>query len=231
MKIICTILLSLPFVFLISQDMVVELDSYNAINASAGIEVDLVSGGSKAEVEVIKGDLEDVEIEVKGQTVVLGFKDQGTSGWFTNNNRKAKVTLYFENEIEEISVSSGASLTCYETLNSNEFEAGASSGGYLEVTVESDIIDADVSSGGSIQLAGQSKEIDVDASSGGSFKGKKLQSNDAKADASSGASITVWAEDSIKASASSGGTVRYKGDPQDKDLDTAKYSGGSIRKI
>lgn len=228
MKIISTILLILWGCFLLAQDLVLDLNDFNAINASEGIEVTLVNGDSKAEVEMIKGDIEDVEIEVKGNTVVLGFKDK-TSSWF--QNRKAKVTLYYELEIEEISVSSGASVRGEETLSSNDFEAGASSGGTMNITIESRNVVVDVSSGASIYLSGTSNDLDVDVSSGASFKGKELQAQDVKADASSGATASVWAENRIKASASSGGSIKYKGSPNEKDLDTAKYSGGSIRKM
>lgn len=228
MKTFNTLLLSLFIVVSYAQDKVVDLDSYSAVNVSEGIEVEMIEGPNKAEINMLKGDIADLEIDIKGSTLVIGFKKNKGNFW---NNRDAEITLYYNQDITEVSVSSGASVYNSSPFNNDDFEADASSGGSLNLMVNSDDIDVDVSSGASIQIGGESNSLTVDVSSGATFKGKKLASKSVKVDASSGAGATVWAEESIKASASSGGSVRYKGDPQDKELDTAKYSGGSIRKI
>jgi len=228
MKKIKTLLLSLFIVTCYAQDKVVDLDSYSAVNVSEGIEVKMIEGPNKAEINMIKGDIDDLEIKLKGETLVIGFRNNKVNFW---NNRDAEITLYYNQNITEVSVSSGASLYNSEPFISSEFEVDASSGGSLNLMVDSNEIDVDVSSGASIQMGGESNSLRVDASSGASFKGKKLATKTVRVNASSGAGATVWAEDYIKASASSGGSVRYKGDPAEKELDTAKYSGGSIRKI
>ena len=71
----------------------------------------------------------------------------------------------------------------------------------------------------------------MQASSGGNYNGRNFESKKVIVNASSGGSATVWATDSLKANASSGGSVKFKGDPKQRDIDVGKYSGGSIRQM
>lgn len=99
------------------------------------------------------------------------------------------------------------------------------------VTVDKLAADAwtvDVSSGGSVTARGTAGTLTASVSSGGDFKGGDLACKSVTADASSGGSATVNATDALKASASSGGSVRYRGSP--KDVTPSVSSGGSVSK-
>ena len=221
--------LSIVFsVSLSAQKEVRKLNSFSEVHVSGGIQVDLQKGSPQAEINMKKGDIDDLVLEVKGERLKIYFKDKKMWG---SNNRSANIKLSFDDEIESIHVSAGSSVDCMETLNSGSLEVHASSGARADIMVESKNLDVQVSSGASVMAEGETKYLDLDASSGASFKGSDLKAKEVDAEASSGASAKVWVTDSLEADASSGGTVRYKGNPDKTNIDVGKWSGGSVTKM
>ncbi|NNE25603.1 MAG: DUF2807 domain-containing protein [Saprospiraceae bacterium] len=221
------------FIFLLAltssaQDDVRRLSSFSELSVSGGITVDLYEGQPKAEIEMIKGDLDKLVTEVKGDKLKIYF-DNGKWGW-SNGNNKAKIKLYFRS-LDGISASAGCKIEGHSLITADRFDADASSGARMEVNVEASSIDSDVSSGASTYISGEAKRLSVDVSSGGSFVGSDLKANDVDADVSSGGSVKVWATKSLTADASSGGSIKYKGNPDKTNIDAGKYSGGSVRKM
>lgn len=213
-----------------AQDKTFDLSSFTSIDASAGISVTLYKGEPRADIIMKKGDIDDLVIKQSGKNLELNFKK--TKSFFGNSgNRQAVVSLYYDTDISDVQVSAGASVECDETMKVNSMDCDASSGGSIELIVESNRTDVDVSSGASIIMEGTTVHLDVDVSSGASFNGKNFKAENVDADSSSGASAKVWVTNEIDASSSSGGSIRYKGDPTKTDIDSGKWSGGSISKM
>jgi hypothetical protein len=225
---ILSMILFLSCLTLFSQDEVRTLSDYHALEVAGGISIDLHQGNPRAEITILKGDLENLKTVIKSGELRVYFdnKKWGRS----NGNNKAKIDLYF-NSLDEISVAAGATLQCDELLHADDFDADASSGSRMELNIEARSITSDVSSGASLTINGETKELDIDVSSGGAFNGTGLKSKKVNADASSGGSAKVWATESIDADASSGGAVRYKGEPTKENLSPSKWSGGNVSKI
>lgn len=211
----------------IAQDATRHLDDFNALKVSGGISVDLFYGSPKAEIDMIKGDIDKLKTVVKGNTLKIYF-DNGY--WGGGGKNKAHIDLYFE-DLNNVSVSAGSNVECGEVIKTSSFDADASSGSRLELNLDAGSVDSDVSSGASMRLEGLAKKLNVDVSSGGSFKGSALKTKNVDADVSSGGNIKVWATESLSADASSGGSVQYKGNPSKKSIDSGKWSGGSVRKM
>ena len=203
------------------------LSDFTGLSVSGGISVNLHYGTPKAEVNVIKGDLEKLKTEVKGNTLKIYFEGKR---WGMSNNDKAKIDLYFDN-LNYIDVSAGANVECNVVIKADDFDVDVSSGGRLDIEVEAASIDSDVSSGASINITGKADELNVDASSGASFRGAGLMAKNVDADVSSGGNIKVWATEEIHADASSGGSVQYKGEPKKVNIDSGKWSGGNVSKM
>ena len=103
---------------------------------------------------------------------------------------------------------------------------------YKEIVVplaKANKVTAESSSGSSVMLAGKAQNVDFDASSGASISGDKLTAANGKAEASSGASVSVSANVNLEAEASSGGRVRYSGNPT--MVNVSSSSGGSISRL
>jgi len=227
MKLSLIISFSLLYTFSVfSQDKVMDLSDFQELSASTSVKIDLIqSNENKIEIDIVKGDLEDLRIEESGDQLKIYWKSRKGPNW--GNNRKANITLY-HNGFDEIDVSAGANVYSNDVIKSDEFDAHVNSGGSLELELDAGEVDVHVNSGGSFKAEGVAETLEVDADSGGFFGGYKLKAKHVDASANSGGAAKVFASESIKARVNSGGSVKYKGEPKDKNLKKDKWSGGSI---
>ena len=221
-----TLLTSLFCLFLfLGHAQKTDLDPFDGIDVAAGLNVELIPANKNyVEVEMIKGDIKDVIIKVKNGTLRL----KADSGLF-GNAPKANLTVYYTDFIQSIDVSSGSRLKSSQVLKGDRMELEASSGASCSVEIEVDELKVDVSSGARINTTGKAGAQSVDVSSGSKYSGKELLSEFADVSASSGAKAEVFCSKRIKAESSSGGNISYYGNPKDEDLDSTKWSGGSIK--
>ena len=204
------------------------LSNFNEIGVSGSITATLVkSNETKIDIKMIKGDEESLITEVEDGKLTVKFK-KGLMNW--NNNKKAEVTIYYKN-LDEIDASAGCSVSSEEVVSGNSLDLDVSSGASVRLEVEGEMVDVDASSGATVTVKGSSERADIDASSGASVNAQYLEANHTSADVSSGASISCVAHKSIEAEASSGGSIKYKGDPAQKNIDVGKYSGGSVSRM
>ncbi|MEY4432007.1 MAG: hypothetical protein RLZZ44_137 [Bacteroidota bacterium] len=129
--------------------------------------------------------------------------------------------------IEMIEASSAAKVVSSNTLKGNQIYIKSSSAAEINLNrIEMDNVICNSSSAGGIQLKGLALKLETKASSGSAIKSFELLANEVTADASSGASIDVHPVLSLKAEASSGGSIAYQGTP--KTLQNKTSSGGSV---
>lgn len=152
--------------------------------------------------------------------------------------------------MDNIKVSSGATFTTINSVKENNLTIDASSGSVVKgkfnisnntnveassgtnvkVEVNSKNLVFKGSSGSDTSLEGQAGTATFDVSSGAVFKGEAFRTNQAEAEATSGASVSVNVSDKLKAKASSGGLIKYKGNPEITS-DISKMSGGALKQI
>jgi len=206
-----------------------DLDSFSKLRVSGGIKVTLIkSSDSKADIDMQRGDYDDLITEVKGDVLTIKFKSKMLN--WGNNNGKADIDLYFST-LESIDASAGSTIRGEDRIVTNEMDIDVSSGSTVSVEVETKDLTVDVSSGATCSLSGSTDDQEVDVSSGATYRGREMASKYTNVDVSSGATATVWATERLVADASSGATVRYKGNPKKKELDSGKWSGGSIKQL
>ena len=225
MKTLTTIILALASVLVFAQEKteVRNVTGFSKIDVSEGIKVELTLG-NKEFVEVTANEeyIDLVITEVSDGELDIYIKG---NNW-NSKNRKVLVKVT-ATKVESIDVSSGASVTSQNLIESDELEMSASSGSSLKIAFKAKDASCDVSSGATAKLKGVAKYFDTEASSGSSIHASEVIAVKVKADVSSGASISVHAEEEIDAEASSGGSIKYSGSPKMVDVD--KSSGGSVR--
>jgi len=212
-----------------AQKEVRSLDSFSKIKVSGGIELHIYDGNNEADIEIIKGELDKLMTEVKGQTLHIKFEKKSWS--WNNGSAQARIKLYTSEAITEIEASAGADVSTAITLDVPQLYASASSGASADLKVKAGRVNGSASSGGSLKLEGKAGDVKFSASSGGSLSAAKLEAKTGEAKASSGASVKLWVTDHIAASAGSGGSVRYKGEPETSNINVGKYSGGSVSRM
>ncbi len=193
--------------------------SFYSIEASNGLDVYITPGDvASISVEADENLHEAIVTDIKnGKLEITTKKNIGKS-------RKKKIHVTYADELRSLHVSAGAEIETRQTLKAKELDLLSKSGGELELEVFSEYITANASSGGEIELKGKSVNLDAEASSGGDIEAKHLQVLHANVKASSGGSIDVNAKETLKANASSGGEVKYYGEPTEKNIQ-ASFSG------
>lgn len=151
------------------------------------------------------------------------------------NNIKASSGANFTavNSVKEnnmdIDASSGATIKGKFNV-SNTTDISSTSGASIKVNVSTMAIVVKASSGSDTMIEGQATSGVIDISSGAVCKAENLQLNELEAETTSGANLTISVKERLKVKASSGGSIKYKGNPQ-IDSNISKASGGSLRSI
>jgi len=201
------------------------LAEFTSISTSGSVQVELVKGSSpKAEYTILKGNEEDLIMDVKSGELIVKIKSKH-SMW-NRSETKAKVTIYYTS-LKAIDCSAGSSLKSESEINEKDMNIEASSGANCSILLKSEDVNVSASSGAKISINGTSNTAIYDASSGSRIDAANLLTSNADADVSSGASISLHATKKLKADASSGGSIKYKGKPESTNIDSGM--SGSIR--
>ncbi|MGQ8337312.1 head GIN domain-containing protein [Sunxiuqinia sp. A32] len=207
-----------------SDEQVRNVKSFHAIKVSSGIDLYLTQGNS--EKVVINADpdiIDDIITEVRDGVLHIYLERNFNWGW--NNSRKAHVTF---DDLEALNASAGSDVYSENSFNLNELKIHASSGSDVKLTdLKAKEIWLETSSGSDAKLSGQTDSFEASASSGSDIDAGNLESKYCKVRVSSGSDATVFVTENLKANASSGGDIRYRGNPEYKDVHES--SGGDIK--
>jgi len=218
------------------------LDSFTKVSTQEGIEAILTKGTKEsARIEADGIDVKDVITDVSGSTLSLELEG--------DNHRNVDVTIYVTYvELSGLRASSAGSIKVKDkVITKGDFDIRCSSAGDIEANIEADEMDIDVSSAGDVELVVSVNELDMEvssagdieiegtarfvegsASSSGDIDGYDLSCDEADLRASSGASIKLTVKEKLDGRASSGGSIRYEGNPRYVDANSS--SGGSVKR-
>jgi len=196
--------------------------SFDAIRVSQAITVYLKPGNNeKVRVEADGLDVDDVLTEVSGSRLKIYLK----KGNYNNTSVKVYVTF---KSLSEITASSASGVFSDGIIKGNDLELSVSSAADIEVDIDVNRVDVSASSSGDVEITGSAKSLDISVSSAGGVDAYDLDAEVVKVRASSAGGAKVSASKEIDARASSGGSIRYKGNPDRSQTDSS--SGGSVRK-
>lgn len=199
-----------------------DLKDFSEISVSQGIELIAQKGNSnRIELEVSRIDLEDVITEVRGNRLYIKL----SRGRHRNNRVQAR--LSYQGELVEILVSTAARATFRDKVKSRDLRLSSSTSGTLELQVEVSNIDMEVTTSGKIMIEGSSNEIEASATTGAVIEAQDLEGAKAYAKANTGAVIKLKVSDQLRASAGTGGSIRYSGKPR---TDIRTNTGGSVKR-
>lgn len=204
------------------------IEQYRDINGFEGI-----STAEGINVYVTQADMFEVKV----------IADDDVIDRLITNVSEGDLKIYFEGKVKSVSkkevhikmpvidnlqASSGAGIKTEGLIKGNELEAGVSSGAWMDIKIDYKELEASSSSGANISIEGDAEEGEFDASSGANIKAGNLNVGEADTDVSSGANISLGDVKELSVDASSGGGVRYKGQPVMNDIDLS--SGGNVKR-
>jgi hypothetical protein len=197
--------------------------SFDGIDVSQGINVFLTQGNEEnISVETDENIQEILITKVNNNNILEVYFDENVRKVATKNVYITAKNIHF------LDTSSGASITAEEAIKTATLELKSSSGSSIRVEVVSNLATAKASSGSSIKIIGKTNSFNAKASSGSTIRADRFESSEVEAKVSSGASIDVNAKNLLVASASSGGSIDYEGNP--KKLVKNTSSGGNVHK-
>jgi hypothetical protein len=196
---------------------------FTGVKVAEGIDVYLIKGDKEsAKVEVYGTPIQNVVTEVSGSYLKVHMKDGNYRG-----RVEVKVFVTYT-QLEKLSASSAGNIYSQGVIRTSTLEVGSSSAGNIEIEVEGGDLDLSASSAGEIEIKGKAKSLKADASSAGEIDAYDMEVESVVVEASSAGSIKVNVKDALTANASSGGSIRYRGNPS-KSI-TNSSSGGSVKK-
>ena len=199
-----------------------DLEAFTGVKAAEGVDVFLTKGDKeRVKVEVTGTDPSNVITEISGSYLKVHMKD----GRYRSVDAKVYVTYV---DLDKLSASSAGSIFSEGTIKTRLMDISASSAGSVEISIEANSIEVSSSSAGDVELKGKATRINIDASSAGEIDAYDLEAEEVDARASSAGSVKIHAKESLHAHASSGGRIRYRGNPDRSNTNSS--SGGSVKK-
>ncbi len=195
---------------------------FSGIKSAEAVDVYLKKGDKESvRVEVTGASLSDVITEVSGSYLKVHMA--------SGNHRRVDVKVYVTYvALDKIAASSASNVFSEGAIKASNIDISVSSAASVEVNLEAKEVTAEVSSAGDIVLEGRAGALVADASSAGDIDAYRLESESVRARANSAGSVKVTATKALDARASSGGDVRYRGNPMKTNTDSS--SGGTVKK-
>ena len=137
-------------------------------------------------------------------------------GWLGNNkanrNKGRYVKAYLTaRQLTDITVAAGAQLTGESLFTAEKIGLHAKSGAELTIALKATDVDISAGAGSEATVTGTAQTVTASASAGATIEAKSLIANTCQADASSGATVRVYADKELFLKASTGGTVSHSG--------------------
>lgn len=199
------------------------LSPFSKIKAFGPINVVLIrSAEEKVEIYAEGVDASEVVTELSGSELKVRLK---IGIW---QHVDVKVKVYYK-ELDEVTASAGSAMYSDEVLHMKRLELSANSGSEIELEVQTTNLKISSGQGSKISLKGTSDMMDADINTGGSLKAFDCKVNDVYVEINVGGLAEVTATEKIDAVTNIGGTIKYKGDPESKSVNTSM--GGSIYSV
>jgi hypothetical protein len=197
--------------------------SFRGVKSAEAVDVYLKKGDKESvKVETTGTSPSNVITEIAGSSLKIHMKDGNYRG-----KKDVKVYVTYV-ELDKISASSASNVFSEGPIKTNTMEVHASSAANIEINLDASDVEVHVSSAGDVILEGKARSLNAEASSAGEVDAYNLSVETAEANASSAGSIKLNVSQGLDAHASSGGSIRYRGNPTKTNTDSS--SGGSVKR-
>ncbi len=202
-----------------------QLSGFHGISVSSGIDLSLTQKNvEEVFVEANSDDLDKIITKVEDGILKIYIKDKSWFG-FNWNKEPRKVYVSFKN-LDKLDASAGSDVNSSSVLKLDKLDLEVSSGSDVRLELDARQLRVNASSGSDVSLNGKAQVADFSASSGSDITAGDLETIKCSANVSSGSDISINVTEELKADASSGGGIKYSGNPKVKNI--RKSSGGDV---
>lgn len=196
-------------------------EPFSAIKATEGLDVYLTQSDTESISVEADENLHDIILtEIKNGVLKIHTKEN------IGRSTSKKVHISFKN-ISSITSTSGSDVYSTNTINAERLDLKSTSGSDMKLNVNTAVLNCKSSSGSDIRISGKAIKLIAEATSGSDIKAADLIAESSQVKASSGADITVNTSKDLIAKASSGGDIKYYGNPI--NVDKSDSASGSIK--
>jgi len=221
MRIILTLALAVSLSYAAAQSKEISVSPFSELTIAGPYKTTLVkSDKNKVEINYNGVDPDDVvvdsgggELEIKIRQSIFDFDRYDDHD---RNRRYAIVTVYYSSTLSDIELKQGASLRSKETLAAKQMRISSSMGSELKIDLKVDDLTLESSMGSEVDLTGTATNFELTAKMGSDVDASQFKCQDVQVRASMGASVQVYAERELDASANFGASVTCKGNPPRK---------------
>lgn len=196
----------------------VKVNSFNSIEVYDGILIYLERGEKECLYGVDKTKTESLNFSVENNTL----KIRKVVGNKYENDPAVKIAY---KELVAISGYGKANIHTKNLILSDSIEVGLKSGAVFYGSFDIKYLNADITEGCLFTADGYANEQIIDVNLKATFSGFELEGLSANVKASTGGKAKMNVTDKLKAHASTGGYIGYKGDPK---LDKETSLGGKV---
>ena len=189
------------------KSQVRKVGSFDKVKATKGINVTLIEGTKeKVQVDIVNGSPNDVVTQLKNKGLTVKMK--------TKIYKDVAVQVYVTYvDLREVDAGSGATVDAENTIVTDKLHLDAGTDANIKLEIDVNALEADVSAG-KIELSGKVKSQLVKANTGGKYLAYDLESEETIAKANTAGKVEVTVTKSLQGTASNGGTISYKGNPE-----------------
>ncbi len=222
MRITLALILALFVGNLFGQTKEISTSSFSELTVSGPFKVTLVKAAkSKVEIDYRDIDPKDVITDCSGDELEIRIRNRSFfdfgDDWEGNRGRNfATITIYYTT-LSTIDISKGAALKSSEVITAQNMKLRSRMGAEMKLNLQVKELTLESSMGSDVDLTGTAENFDLRAKMGSDVDASQLKCQDVKVSASMGASVRVFAENDLDASANFGASVTCKGNPKHKN--------------
>lgn len=197
-------------------------NSFTAIKATEGLDVYLTQSSNESITVEADNNLQELIItEVIDGVLKIHTKES------IGRCKSKKVTINFT-DISSITSTSGSDVYSTNTIETEELVLKTTSGSDMTLEIKTTVLNCKSTSGSDLKLSGTTKNLIVEATSGSDINAGNLIAESSQVKATSGSDIIVNTSKKITAKASSGGDIKYYGNPE--TVEKTENVSGEIKK-
>ncbi len=203
--------------------------NFRKLTLQGNLRVELMQG-DKAKVQVIGSEDEQDEITMitSGDELTLKTKNLDIFDNKDHRHPRIKVLVTFAS-LTHLHTGRGAEVRVKSVVTGDDLEVESHSGSNLDMDVLVTSLHLEVGEGAQVNLAGKATIQKTIVSTGGELNAASLESEVVNIRSNTGGNAKVSASKRIEASAGTGGNIRYKGRPSQRDINTSL--GGSVSQL
>ena len=185
---------------------------FNGVKVFGNIQVTLRQGNRQSVKVRARGvDISNVNTFVENGLLKIKMQE----GIY--NKIDVRVDVVYK-RLHEIAATGSGEIFVESLIAQDNFYVDVTSGGYARVRVDTQSLEINLHSGGKLEISGRAKNQQAKVVSGANLLAYDLESDNVVIKANTGGTAEVHAKASITGSASTGGNVRYKGNPRMENI-------------